>query len=439
MSFPIERDRPTTHHPAVNVAWDRSGGEGALIDEQSRVVLVADLGTASSSFECTLVAGAGEWASPSESRRWRQAPTFFVVVHPWKEARLAELLRLLSIRRRAETASRFPPRRVQERRIGMKAIVQDEYGSADVLRLEDVETPVAGRGEVLIRVIAASAFIGDWHVMTGTPYAIRLVSGLRTPKQRVRGQDVAGEIEAVGEGVAAFRPGDEVFGIGSGTFAEYATALPDKIAPKPANLAFEEAATVPTTGCTALQGIRDVGKVRSGQSVMVIGAAGGVGSFAVQIAKAFGAHVTGVCSTSKVELVRSIGADEVIDYTEQDVTEGTRRYDVIFDTAGNRPASQLRQALTPKGTLVLAGGEGGGRWVGMGRVVRAKAMSPFVGQKMTNFLARPNGKDLVVLKELIEADKLKPVIGSRYQLRQVPTAVAEIEAGHGLGKVVITM
>ena len=186
----------------------------------------------------------------------------------------------------------------------MKAIVQDEYGSADVLRFEDVETPAAGRGEVLIRVIAASVFIGDWHIMTGTPYAIRLVSGLREPKQRVRGQDVAGEIEAVGEEVTAFRPGDEVFGIGNGTFAEYATAQTDKIAPKPDNLGFEEAATVPTTGCTALQGIRDVGKVHSGQRVLVIGAAGGVGSFAVQIAKAFGAHVTGVCSTSKVELVR---------------------------------------------------------------------------------------------------------------------------------------
>jgi len=195
----------------------------------------------------------------------------------------------------------------------MKAIVQDEYGSADVLRLEDVETPVAGRGEVLIRVIAASAFIGDWHVITGTPYAIRLVSGLGKPKQRVRGQDVAGVIEAVGGEVTAFRLGDEVFGVGNGTFAEYATARPDRIAPKPVNLGFEEAATVPTTGCTALQGIRDVGKVRSGQSVLVIGAAGGVGSFAVQIAKAFGAHVTAVCSTSKVELVRSIGADEVIE------------------------------------------------------------------------------------------------------------------------------
>jgi len=321
----------------------------------------------------------------------------------------------------------------------MKAIVQDEYGSADVLELEDVETPVAGRGEVLIRVIAASAFIGDWHVMTGTPYAIRLVSGLGKPKQRVRGQDVAGRIEAVGEGVTAFRAGDEVFGVGNGTFAEYASAPIDKIAPKPGNLGFEEAAAVPTTGCTALQGIRDVGKVRSGQSVLVIGAAGGVGSFAVQIAKAIGAYVTGVCSTSKVELVRSIGADEVIDYTREDIAEGTRRYDVIFDTAGNREISNLRRILVPKGTLVLAGGEGGGRWLGMGRVMKAKAMSPFVGQKMTNFLARPKAADLITLKELIEADKIKPMIGSKYPLGEVPGAIAEIGAGHGRGKVVITV
>jgi NADPH:quinone reductase-like Zn-dependent oxidoreductase len=321
----------------------------------------------------------------------------------------------------------------------VKAIVQDVYGPADVLRFEDVETPVAERDEVLIRVGAASAFIGDWHVMTGTPYAIRLVSGLRTPKQRVRGQDVAGIVETVGDGVTGFAVGDEVFGIGAGTFAEYATARPGKLAPKPANLSFEEAATVPTTGCTALQGLRDVAKVHEGQRVLVIGAAGGVGSFAVQIAKAFGAHVTGVCSTSKVELVRSIGADEIIDYMREDIADGSRRYDVIFDTAGNREVSELRDALTPKGTLVLAGGEGGGRWLGMGRTIRAKARSPFVGQKMTNFLARPKAEDLLELKELIEAGKVAPVIGATYALNDVPAAMAEIGAGHGRGKVVITI
>jgi NADPH:quinone reductase-like Zn-dependent oxidoreductase len=322
----------------------------------------------------------------------------------------------------------------------MKAIVQDEYGSADVLRFEDVEAPVAGKGEVLLRVGAASAFIGDWHIMTGTPYAIRLVSGLRVPKQRIRGQDVAGTVEALGEGVTGFRAGDEVFGVGVGTFAEYATARPDKLAPKPTNLSFEEAATVPTTGCTALQGLRNVGKVRSGQTVLVIGAAGGVGSFAVQIAKAFGAHVTGVCSTSKLELVRSIGADEVIDYTREEIVDGARRFDVIFDVAGNREVGYLRGALTPKGTLVLAGGEGGGgRWLGMGRVMRAKAMSPFVGQKMTNYLSRTKAEDLLVLKDLIEAGKVTPVIGSRYALGDVPDAMREVGTGHGRGKVVITV
>ena len=321
----------------------------------------------------------------------------------------------------------------------MKAIVQDEYGSADVLRFEDVEAPVAGKGEVLLRVGAASAFIGDWHVMTGTPYAIRLVSGLRSPKQRVRGQDVAGTVEGIGDGLTAFRFGDEVFGVGVGTFAEYATARPDRLAPKPTNLSFEEAATVPTTGCTALQGLRNVGKVRSGQTVLVIGAAGGVGSFAVQIAKVFGAHVTGVSSTSKVDLVRSIGADDVIDYTREEIVDGKRRFDVIFDTAGNREASYLRGALTPKGTLVLAGGEGDGRWLGMGRVMRAKAMSPFVGQKMTNYLARPKAHDLHVLKDLIEAGKLKPLIGAAYPLNDVPDAMRELGTGHGRGKVVITV
>jgi NADPH:quinone reductase-like Zn-dependent oxidoreductase len=321
----------------------------------------------------------------------------------------------------------------------MKAIVQDEYGSADVLRFEDVDVPIAGNDQVLLRVGAASAFIGDWHVMTGTPYAIRLVSGLRSPKQRVLGQDVAGTVEGVGDGVTAFRVGDEVFGVGVGSFAEYTTARPDRLAPKPTNLSFEEAATVPTTGLTALQGLRKVGKVRSGQTVLVIGAAGGVGSFAVQIAKAFGARVTGVSSTSKVDLVRSIGADDVIDYTREEIADGTRRYDVIFDTAGDREVSYLRGALTPKGTLVLAGGEGGGRWLGMGRVLRARAMSPFLGQKMTNFLERPNAEDLLALKDLIEAGKVTPVIGATYPLSDVPTAMRELGTGHGRGKVVITI
>ena len=321
----------------------------------------------------------------------------------------------------------------------MKAIVQEEYGSADVLRFGDVEAPTPGSGQVLLRVGAASAFIGDWHLMTGTPYAIRLASGLRRPKQRVRGQDVAGTVEALGEGVTGLSVGDEVFGVGLGTFAEYATARVDRLAHKPSNLSFEEAATVPTTGCTALQGIRDFGKVTAGSRVLVIGAAGGVGSFAVQIAKSLGAHVTGVTSTSTIDLVRSIGADEIIDYTREEIVDGTRRFDVILDTAGNREASYLRGALTSKGTLVIAGGEGGGKWLGLGRVMRAKLLSLFVGQKMTNYLARPNAADLLVLKQLIEDGKVKPSIGARYSLSDVPTAIRELGTGHGRGKVVITI
>ena len=321
----------------------------------------------------------------------------------------------------------------------MKAIVQEEYGSADVLRFEDIEMPTAGQGQVLLRVGAASAFIGDWHLMTGTPYAIRLVSGFKRPKQRVRGQDVAGTVEALGEGVTELSVGDEVFGVGLGTFAEYATARVDRLAHKPSNLSFEEAATVPTTGCTALQGIRDVGKVTAGSRVLVIGAAGGVGSFAVQIAKTLGAHVTGVCNTSTIDLVRSIGADEIIDYTREEIVDGTRRFDVILDTAGNREASYLRGALTSKGTLVIAGGEGGGKWLGMGRVMRAKLLSLFVGQKMTNYLARPNAADLDALKQLIERDEVKPAVGARFSLSDVPTAIGELGSGHGRGKVVITI
>ena len=225
----------------------------------------------------------------------------------------------------------------------MKAIVQESYGTADVLELEDIDTPMAGSGDVLLRVQAASAFIGDWHVMTGLPYVFRMVNGLRGPKARVRGQDVAGHVEAVGEGVTRFQPGDEVFGTCDGSFAEYATARTNKVAPKPANLTFEQSAAVPTTGSTALQAVRDKGKVKPGQKVLIIGAAGGVGTFAVQIAKAFGAHVTGVCSTTKVDLVRSIGADDVIDYTKDDFAGTGRRYDLILDIAGRRSVSHLRR------------------------------------------------------------------------------------------------
>jgi NADPH:quinone reductase-like Zn-dependent oxidoreductase len=320
----------------------------------------------------------------------------------------------------------------------MKAIVQDTYGSADVLELKDIDTPLVGDSEVLVRVLAASAHMGDWHVMTGLPYLGRMAFGLRTPKARVRGTDVAGRVEAVGTDVTPFRPGDEVFGSCNGSFAEHATARPDKLALKPANLTFEQAATVPTSGCTALQALR-VGKVQPGQKVLIIGAAGGVGSFAVQIAKAFGAHVTGVCSTSKVDLVRSIGADEVIDYTRNDFAATGERYDVILDIAGNRSVSHLRRALAPRGHLVIVGGEGGGRWFGIGRQLRASVLSLFVGQKLGTLIAKTTGEDLVVLKELIEAGKVTPVIGATFPLSEVPEAIVHLEEGHARGKVVITV
>jgi NADPH:quinone reductase-like Zn-dependent oxidoreductase len=275
--------------------------------------------------------------------------------------------------------------------------------------------------------------------MTGTPFAGRLVLGLRAPRAHVRGQDVAGRIEAVGTSVTLFRLGDEVFGTSKGSFAEYAVAREDKIAPKPTNLTFEESATVPNTGTTALQGVRDAGRIRSGQTALIIGAAGGVGSFAVQIAKALGAHVTGVVSTTKVDLVRSIGADEIIDYTREDFAEMGKRFDLILDMAGNRSVSDLRRALAPRGTLVIGGGEGGGRWFGVGRQVRASMLSPFVGQKLGTFIAKMNREDLIVLKDLIEAGKLTPVIGERFPLSEVAEAMRHLEGGHGRGKVVITV
>jgi len=324
----------------------------------------------------------------------------------------------------------------------MKAIVQYKYGSPDdVLELQDIDKPAVKDDDVLLRVHAAGAHIGDWHIITGLPYLLRIAGvGLRAPKARVRGMDVAGRVEAVGKDVTQFQPGDEVFGTCDGSFAEYATARTGKVAPKPANLTFEQAATVPTSGFTALQGLRDVGKVQPGQEVLIIGAGGGVGSFAVQIAKAFGAHVTGVCSTTKVDLVRSIGADEVIDYTRDDFAETGQRYDLILDTAGNRSLSHLRRALAPRGTLVIVGAEGGGRWFGgIDRQLRAHMLSPFVSQKLGTFISKENSEDLVALKELVEAGKVTPVIGTTYPLSKVPEAIRYLEEGHARGKVAVTV
>jgi NADPH:quinone reductase-like Zn-dependent oxidoreductase len=321
----------------------------------------------------------------------------------------------------------------------VKAIVRDSYGSPDVLELEDIDKPEPADDEVLVHVHAAGVGRDVWHVMRGLPYPIRLAGyGLRAPKNPVIGSDVAGVVEAVGKDVSRFRPGDEVFGIGKGSYAEYARAPEDKLAPKPANLTFEQAAVVAIMGSTALQALRDQGKVRPGQEVLIIGASGGVGTYAVQIAKAFGAHVTGVCSTTKVEMVRSIGADHVIDYTQEDFAEGDKRYDVILDIGGNSSVARLRRALASRGTLVVVGGEGGGRWLGgLQRQLWATMLSPFVSQKLGTFVNKENHEDLLVLKELIESGKVTPVIDRTYPLAEVPEAMRYLEGGHAKGKVLI--
>jgi NADPH:quinone reductase-like Zn-dependent oxidoreductase len=323
----------------------------------------------------------------------------------------------------------------------MKAIVQDRYGSADVLEFRDIEDPVVGDGDVLVRVHAAGCGPDVWHLMTGMPYMARLAIGFRRPKLGVRGWDVAGTVEAVGASVTGFRPGDEVMGTAEGSFAELAITQPDKLVPKPTGLTFEQAAAIPVSGTTALRAVRDEGKVQPGQKVLIVGAAGGVGTLAVQIAKAYGAEVTGVCSTSKVDLVRSIGADDVIDYTREDFSKGSRHWDVIVDTAGRRPLSQLRRALTPKGTLVIVGGDGGGHWTGgfFRGMLRAPLVSLFVGQKLGGLNSKVKQEDLVALKELIEAGKVTPVIDRTYPLIEAPDAIRYLAEGHARGKIVITV
>lgn len=323
----------------------------------------------------------------------------------------------------------------------MKAIVQDRYGSADVLELQDIEEPVVGENDVLIRVHAAGAGPDVWHLMTGQPFMARPVIGLRRPKERVRGWDVAGTVQAVGAKVTGFKPGDEVMGIAPGSFAEHAIARADKLVRKPARLTFEQAAAVPVSGVTALQALRDVARVRPEQSVLVVGAAGGVGTFAVQIANAFGARVTGVASTSKLDLVRSIGADDVIDYTREDFTDGSRQWDVIVDTAGRRPLRQLRRALTPKGTLVVVGGDGGGRWTGgfFRGMIRGPLVSLFVGQKLGGLNSKTTKEDLQAVADLIEAGTVTPVIDRTYALVEAPDAIRYLEDGHSRGKIVITV
>jgi NADPH:quinone reductase-like Zn-dependent oxidoreductase len=326
----------------------------------------------------------------------------------------------------------------------VKALVRDNYGSPDVLELVDLDKPEPGDGEVLLRVNATSVNPADWHILRGDPYFARLQLGLREPKDKVLGCDVAGQIEVVGNDVRMLRPGDEVFGSpfvhGFGAFAEQLRISEDLLASKPANLSFEQAAAVPLAASTALQGLRDHGGIEPGQKVLIVGASGGVGTFAVQIARSFDAEVTGVCSTRNVEMVRSLGADHVIDYTREDFVQDGRNYDLIFQLAGTRSPSECRRALAPKGTLVLSSGESDGRWIGpVGRIIKALVLSPFVGQKMVSFTVQPNKADLQFLKQLIEDGNLTPVIDTTYPLAEVPEAIRYLEEGHARGKVVISV
>jgi NADPH:quinone reductase-like Zn-dependent oxidoreductase len=324
----------------------------------------------------------------------------------------------------------------------MKAIVYHDFGSPDVLRLEEVEKPVPNDNQVLVKVRAASVNPYDWHFMTGTPYIMRIGVGLLKPKDTRLGVDFAGTVEAVGKNVTQFKPGDDVFGAKAGAFAEYVCGSERGLVMKPDNLTFEQAASVPIAGLTALQAVRDKGKVQPGQKVLINGASGGVGTFAVQIAKSFGAEVTGVCSGRNVELVRSLGADHVIDYTKEDFTKRAERYDLILDNVGNQPLSGFRRVLTPRGKYVVVGGGGvnDSRWTGpLVGVIKMLMVKRFVTQEMGMMLADMNRKDLTILADLIQAGKVKPVIDRTYTLGQLPEAMRYLEEGHARGKVVITV
>jgi NADPH:quinone reductase-like Zn-dependent oxidoreductase len=322
----------------------------------------------------------------------------------------------------------------------MRAITHDRYGSTDVLRLSLVGRPVPVANEVLLRVHAAGVDRAAWHMMTGKPYLGRLAFGLRTPRNRVLGIEVAGTVDAVGAAVTRFAVGDEVFGFARGSFAEYAVARENKLAPKPVNLSFEMASVVPVSGATALQALTDSGRAQPGQSVLVIGASGGVGSYAVQIAKALGAEVTGVASTGKLDLVRSLGADHVLDYTCDDFGDGSRRFDLVLDIAGNSTLRRLRCALTPTGTAVITGGEEGGSFSGgMNRQLRALVLSPFLRQRLTMFIAKQRSSDLDRLSVLIEAGNVTPSLERSYPLSDAPDAIRHLTAGQVRGKVAISV
>ena len=325
----------------------------------------------------------------------------------------------------------------------MKAIVYRCYGPPAVLKLEEIARPVPNDDGVLVKVHAASLNPLDWHYMRGTPYIMRLQAGIGAPKNSAMGVDFAGTVAAVGKNVTRFKPGDEVFGGRDGAFAEYLNVGENKaLTLKPANMTFEQAAAVPIAAITALQALRDKGNIRPGQKVLINGAAGGVGTFAVQIARSYGAEVTGVCSTRNAQLVGAIGANHVIDYTREDFTQGSQHYDLILDTVGNRSLSELRRVLTPAGTVVIVGGPNSGKWLGPllpAGLVKAMLYAPFVSQKFTFMLAELNQKDLEVLRELMQAGKLTPVIDRRYPLSEVPAAIEYLEAGHARGKVVINL
>lgn len=323
----------------------------------------------------------------------------------------------------------------------MRAAAQYRYGGPEVLQLEQRPLPAVGDDEVLVRVRAAGVDRGVWHLMAGLPYLMRVVGfGLRAPKNPVPGMDLAGTVAAVGKNVTRFRVGEEVFGVGKGSFAEYAVAPEAKLAHKPANLSFEQAAALAISGMTALQGLRDVAKLQAGEKVLILGASGGVGSYAVQIAKALGAEVTGVGSTGKLELVKSLGADHVIDYTREDITGSGTRYDVILDIGGNRSLLKLRRALKPRGRLVIVGGENGGRLIGgLDRLLRAMLLSPFVSQTLLSFISGERQEDLQTLKEMAEAGKLTPMIDRTFPLAEAAEAVRYLEQGRARGKLVISV
>ena len=321
----------------------------------------------------------------------------------------------------------------------MRAIVQDAYGSSEVLRLAEIDRPEVAANEVLVEVVAAGMDRGTWHLMAGKPYLMRVMGfGFRRPKNGVPGLDVAGTVVAVGSEVTRFKSGDEVFGMSRGAFAEYAAVREDKLALKPPNLSFEQAAVVPISGGTAIQGLRDSGQIEAGQTVLVIGASGGVGTYAVQLAKALGAEVTGVSSPGKVELVRSIGADHVLDYTRDDYLDGSKKYDLILDIGGNNGLSRLRRALTSEGTLVIVGGEEGGSLTGgFGRQIRALIVSMFVSQRLTMLASKERHTDLEALSPFLESGQVVPVIDRTYPLGEVPLAIRHLEAGQARGKIAI--